>query len=344
MSGHNGRYPTCRFSPSCLNYLLPVNYSSIWLLSTYFRSCSLHIELIILRRLLFSRCLATLCQQSTVEISLYWQCWTCQRPSTRRPYDFTSASKHILWSYGLQGSTLHWFLSYLHGRTQSVLCGPSSSTSGPVLCGVPQGSVLGPTPATCLLTDVTLAFTTHFLTDMTLHSLLPDRRDPLVPTAWPTRLSTTCFLTDVTLYYTHFLFLLYTADLLQLIQHHGRNPHLYADDTQIYCFFRPGNTTRLQSLMSCVCDVASWTQSKLLIPDTPLIVVVDDVLPAHSVRNLAIYIDSDVAMPIHVAKTASSCFCALQQIRSIRRTVSKHVRCPLSSPWCLPDWTTVAPL
>jgi len=28
---------------------------------------------------------------------------------------------------------------------------------------------------------------------------------------------------------------------------------------------------------------------------------------------------------IHVAKTASSCFCALRQIRSIRRTVSKPV-------------------
>jgi len=30
-------------------------------------------------------------------------------------------------------------------------------------------------------------------------------------------------------------------------------------------------------------------------------------------------------MRIHVAKTASSCFCALRQIRSIRRTVSKSV-------------------
>jgi len=30
-------------------------------------------------------------------------------------------------------------------------------------------------------------------------------------------------------------------------------------------------------------------------------------------------------MRIHVAKTASICFCALRQIRSIRRTVSKYV-------------------
>jgi len=30
-------------------------------------------------------------------------------------------------------------------------------------------------------------------------------------------------------------------------------------------------------------------------------------------------------MRIHVEKTALSCFCALRQIRSIHRTVSKHV-------------------
>jgi len=95
---------------------------------------------------------------------------------------------------------------------------------------------------------------------------------------------------------------------------------------------------------SCVCNVASWMQSNCLqlntsksevlwyssvrrqhlIPDTSLIVGIDAVLPACSVRNLSIYIDSDVSMRINVAKTASSCFCSLHQIRSIR-TVSKYV-------------------
>jgi len=35
------------------------------------------------------------------------------------------------------------------------------------------------------------------------------------------------------------LFLLYTADLLQLIKCHQLMPHAYADDTQIYWFCRP---------------------------------------------------------------------------------------------------------
>ena len=54
----------------------------------------------------------------------------------------------LLWrlktSYGLVGSALDWFASYLDGRTQFVRCGTRWSTPGSVLCGVQQGSVLGP--------------------------------------------------------------------------------------------------------------------------------------------------------------------------------------------------------
>ena len=38
------------------------------------------------------------------------------------------------------------------------------------------------------------------------------------------------------------LFLLYTANLLQLIRRHRLHPHAYADDTQIYGYCRPGDT------------------------------------------------------------------------------------------------------
>src|SRR5664279_3144055 len=54
------------------------------------------------------------------------------------------------------------------------------------------------------------------------------------------------------------------------------------------------------------------------IPDTPRMVGADAVTPVRSVRNLGIYMDSDVSMRTHVAKTVSSCFSALRQIRSIR--------------------------
>ena len=42
------------------------------------------------------------------------------------------------------------------------------------------------------------------------------------------------------------LFLLYTADLLRLIEKHNLHPHGYADDTQIYGFCLPSGTQALQ--------------------------------------------------------------------------------------------------
>lgn len=45
---------------------------------------------------------------------------------------------------GIRGTALDWFKSYLADRSLSVHLGTFSSSSAPVCCGVPQGSVLGP--------------------------------------------------------------------------------------------------------------------------------------------------------------------------------------------------------
>ena len=47
----------------------------------------------------------------------------------------------------------------------------------------------------------------------------------------------------------------------------------------------------------------------------------DNVPSASSVRDLGIYVDSDVSMRTHVSKTVSSCYAVLRQLRSIRRSV-----------------------
>jgi hypothetical protein len=190
-------------------------------------------------------------------------------------------------TYGIGGRVHDWFQSYLSGRVQSVRCGGCSSTPTLLVCGVPQGSVLGP-----------------------------------------------------------ILFLLYTADLLRLVRAHGLDPHLYADDTQIYGSCRPGDCSQLQSRVSgCIDEVAQWMRSNRLqlnadkteviwctsdrrqyqIPTVPFDVGSDVVNPVASVRDLGIYIDSELSMRVHVSKTVSACFASLRQIRSIRRSVTRPV-------------------
>ena len=51
-------------------------------------------------------------------------------------------------------------------------------------------------------------------------------------------------------------------------------------------------------------------------------VCADDVAPTKYVRDLGIYIDSDMSMKIHVSPM---CFAALRHIRSIRRSVCQPV-------------------
>jgi len=47
-------------------------------------------------------------------------------------------------SHGINGVVHTWISSYLANCTQCVRCPGSRSTLLPVLCGIPQGSVLGP--------------------------------------------------------------------------------------------------------------------------------------------------------------------------------------------------------
>ena len=186
-------------------------------------------------------------------------------------------------TFGIGDTALCWFQSYLSSRKQYVRRGPNKSSITYLICGVPQGSVLGP-----------------------------------------------------------ILFVLYTVDLLRVIDSHGLTPHMYADDTQVYGFCQPTAATALAvNITDCVEAATSWMRSNRLqpnpdkteflwcatvrrqhqLPTTPLLIDGCSITPVQSARDLGIYVDCDLSMRTHVQRTVSRCFAALRQLRQIRRCV-----------------------
>lgn len=49
-----------------------------------------------------------------------------------------------MFKYGVRGTPIRWFSSYLTGQQQFVKIGDVESFLKPITCGVPQGSTLGP--------------------------------------------------------------------------------------------------------------------------------------------------------------------------------------------------------
>ena len=142
------------------------------------------------------------------------------------------------------------------------------------------------------------------------------------------------------------IILLCANSVVQLLESFKLYSHLYADDTQIYGFCRPGDTDSLRKrIANGVAAVADWMRSNRFqlnasktevlwcasarrqsqLPSDPLAVGSDLPLPVSCVRDLGIIVDADPTMRTQVTQTCLKCFAALRQLQSLRRSVSNDV-------------------
>ena len=142
------------------------------------------------------------------------------------------------------------------------------------------------------------------------------------------------------------LFTLYTTPLGEIARKHNLDYHLYADDTQQYMAFKPGNNKSLEftisSIQNCVIDIKSWMTTNMLqlnMDKTEVLVLMNkrlrnpvtvdnikiasvSISPTKNVRNLGAVFDSTLSSEPFVSAICKSAWFNLFNITKVRRSLT----------------------
>lgn len=191
--------------------------------------------------------------------------------------------------FGLQGDVLDWMTSYLEGRTQAVSVGSTLSSTRPLPCGVPQGSVLGPKQFIAYMEDVVPVFLNEGVSE---HGYADDMQG--LDHCLPAHIGTV------------------TGNLQRSVTGVGgwcssRRLQLNEQKTELIWF---GTAANLRQLT----------------PADKLLRIGNTVIqPSEVVRDLGVYFDSELSMHSHISRLTKNCFYQLRRLRPIRRQLGREV-------------------
>ena len=143
------------------------------------------------------------------------------------------------------------------------------------------------------------------------------------------------------------LYTMYTQALGDLIRQHGLDYHMYADDTQLYIFFKRkcGNSRdhAIQRLEACLEDIRAWMDVNFLklnsektevmcfaphqsrgLGEVFISVNGNSIAASTSAKSLGVIFDPALSMDNQVKSVVRTCFMQLHRIGRLRRCLNDH--------------------